>query len=455
MRLKFTEEDGLAEEDIVEALRVAKTDSRVHTLSFVEIDITPTISSTLVELFQHVARVGRDFEKLSLEFCTGYVDLVLITALATDSIGQLFLALDSPDDELIGRLSAMLRVSASLQSLSLLIPFTTPTASSLSEAIRDNKSLEKISISGSNFDKLDDDDNYYDTDDDDDDDGNDDGDKVNRVNNRTFSSGGGRRARTDSASVSLDMSEFAADFSPAEAASALADGLRENVTLLEVDFSCCYLPDEPLATLVSALVGHPTLQVLNISRNYARRETMDCVGTCIGNEYSKINSLDINEQFSDDSPYDGPLEITPISNALQNNISLESMKLSLDRIDDKQLMHLVDCLQGNETLQELDLQYNMISDEGLEYLTNKLDGIKSLSILLLGGNDIGDKGHHQLEALQEKEPNVCTIERPTPTKTQQQGQKARGKKGTGMLAGLKGLMGGRNDEGGTNKAKKV
>lgn len=261
--------------------------------------------------------------------------------------------------------------------------------------------------------------------------------------------------RADSASVSLDMSEFAADFSPAEAASVLADGLRENVTLLEVDLSCCYLPDEPLATLVSALVGHPTLQVLNLSRNYARREAMEAVGSCIGNEYSKIISLDINEQFSDDGPYDGPLEITPISNAVQNNVSSESMKLSLDRIDDKQLMHLVDCLQGNETLQELDLQYNMISDEGLEYMTNRLDGIKSLSILLLGGNDIGDKGHHQLEALQEKEPNVCTIERPAPIKTQQQGRKARGKKGTGMLAGLKGLMGGGNGGGDSSKAKKV
>jgi Leucine Rich repeat len=414
MKLKFNE--STTEEEIIEAITIARTDARIHTLAFDEIDITPDIAASLVGLFQHAARSGRDFDRLSLEFCTGYVDLVCLSALTTDSIGHLFLAFDSPNDELIGRLATILRVSTSIQSLSLLIPFTEPTASHLADAIRENKSLEKLSISGSNFDALDDD--------------NDDDNEETEV--KTTNSG--RRVRADSASVSLDTSDFAA-FSPTDAALALAEGLRDNVTLSTLDLSCCYLPDEPLSILVSALAGHPNLQVLNLARNYCRGQTMHALGEVVGNEYSKITSLDINEQSSDETPMETPLEIVPLANAIQNNISLESIKLSHNRLDDKQLVHLVDCLQGNETLQELDLQYNTISDQGLEYMTSKLDGIKSLSVLLLGGNEFSAKGQHQLEALHEKEPDVCTIERP-------QGRTKKGKKGGGMLAGLAGLMGG-------------
>lgn len=388
-----------------------KVESRIHTLAFDEVDISRDVAAALVDLFRCTSRYGRVFDHLSLEFCTGYVDLVVTSALIVDGVKHLFLALDAPNDDLFSRLTTTMRVNASLQSLSLLIPFTVPNAMALAEALRENETLEKLSISGSNFDKLDDDD--------DDDAGDDEETNV--------------RSRSDT----LDTDEFI-PFDPFETAVALAEGLKDNLGLRAFELSSCYLSDEPLATLVSALAGHPNLQVLDLSRNGAGRQTMTALGEVLGNEYSKLVSLDVREQSDN-----GPFDISPFAQAMQNNISLESVKLSHNQLNDQQVMNLVDCLYGNETIQELDLQYNDLTDKGLGYLTEKLDAIKSLNVLLLGGNDFGEEGQHKLELLQEKDQDICMVGTQELSKPRNIGN---GKKGNGMLSRFMGGRGAKNKE---------
>ena len=361
-----------------------KQENHTTSISFDEIRFTPSIVTALVDLFRTTSRFnGRVFDKLSIEFCDGFgIDLVVTTALVMDSVKNLFLAMDQADDDIIiCRLATTLRVNTSLLSLWLLVPLTETSAIALADAIRDNEVLEKISLSGSNFDKPDDDDDE-DTDDDD------------------FDRKG---TKSTSDLVSLDTAEFSL-FNPMDTAVALSEGLTENTTLKIVDISCCYLNDAELATIVSSLEGHPTLQSLDISRNSARSKTMNALANLIGNDSTPLARLDLREQTDGE-----PLDISSFSIAMHANRTIDTLKLSNNQLQDDQVIELIAHIKDNDTIQELDLQYNQITEVGLNYLTEHLNGMKSLAVLLLGGNAFGSDGQNILENLQDDDGSICTV----------------------------------------------
>jgi hypothetical protein len=406
-KLKF---DATADEaDILYWVEAAIEQTQFSSLGFDEVTITPEIAAGVVDLFRRTSRYGRVFDRLSVEFCDGFaIDLMITTPLILDGIKHLFIATDTPEEALVGRIATTLRLNTSLLSLWLLLPFTEASASALAGALRDNETLEKLSLSGSNFDKLDDED--------DDDD------------------------RTKSDIVSLDNTEFSL-FNPWDTSMALSEGLGDNVSLKIIDLSCCYLRDDVLAQIVSALAGHPSLHTLDISRNAGRELTMHALSKVVGHHNTKLINLDVRQQTED-----VPVDISELSQALRNNSTLESLKLSHNRLMDTHVIGLVECLEGNDSIQELDLQYNLITENGLNYLTEHLSGIKSLAVLLLGGNAFGPDGRNLLESLQDDDQSICTVNEKelAKKKKQQEQEKARspGSKPLGSrFLGFSGFMG--------------
>jgi hypothetical protein len=364
------------EETILSWIAKVKEDGHFVNIALEEVTITPSIAAAMISLFRTTARYGRIFERLTIEFCDGYgVDLIVTAALMMDGIKSLFLAMDQPRDEIISRLATTLRINTSLLSLWLLVPLTEISAMALADALRENEILEKLSLSGCNFDKPDDEDDDDDTE--------------------------GRHKSSDMASLDTADVTF---FSPMETAAALSEGLRENATLQTVDFSCCYLEDDALSVLVQSLVGHPSLCTLDISRNSGRQQTMRALADVVGMDSTPLQCLDVREQ-SDKMP----LEISPFSIAMQANQSIQTLRLSHNQLTDGHIIQLIDNLQGNKVIHELDLQYNQITEEGLNHLMERLDGMKSLEVLLLGGNAFGEEGQTMLAKLQDDDESVCTI----------------------------------------------
>jgi hypothetical protein len=409
-KLKF--DSSTEEPEIIRLVHAAIDQAQYTTLGFDEVTVTPNIAAAVVDLFRRTSRYGRVFDRLSVEFCDGFgVDLIVTSALLLDGIRHLFLATDTPDDGgLVGRISTTVRGNTSLLSLWLLVPITEASATALAGALRENDTLERLSLSGSNFDKLDDED------DDDEDD------------------------KTKSDMISLDMTELGL-FNPLDASVALAEGLGQNVSLKTLDLSCCYLRDDVLAQIVAALAGHPSLQTLDISRNAARGQTIHALAAVVGHDNGKLVSLDLRQQTDEE-----PLEIAELAEALRYNSTIESLKLSHNRLMDGHVMNLVECLEGNDSLQELDLQYNQITETGLNYMSEHLGGMKSLAVLLLGGNAFGKDGQNLLESLQEDDESICTVNEKELAKKRQGQDDSIKSRAVGRFAGFTGFMVGSSRE---------
>jgi hypothetical protein len=339
-------------EEICEILWDAKNNSHLNSISFDEVHLDTTIASAVIELLQSF---GRTWEKLNFEFCQGQVDVVLQAALVLNCVKHVFLASDAPQEEIMAKFGTLLRINKSLTSLWLLIPISVGVAESLGGSLRHNQHLEKLSLSGANWEP--------------------------------------------------------------NAAKALAtSGLQDNSVLRTMDLSCCFLPDDELSVILQALVGHPSLQGLDLSQNSAQRATPSCLAGMMLHDECKLQSIDLREQRLDgagdsnkEEEEEEGLDITAVARALEVNETLEILKLSNNRLGDNQVVALALGLQGNSCLQELDLQWNAITEKGLNILTEALPDISALEVLLLGGNAFGEDGYTMLESLPEDDQSIQTV----------------------------------------------
>lgn len=373
---KMRFDSTMDETEILVGLLEANKNPNITTLIFDEIDFDSNLASAVIDLFKTTSKYGRVWDKLNIEFCEGPVDLIVSSATLLDCIKHLFLASDEKQDDVISKFATTLRINTSIQSLWLLIPFTEITADLLGEALAVNDSLDKLSLSGSTWDP----------------------DALNEdIDASTMDP-----MMKNSVAESIDTLEtyFTADSS----ALALAKGLGQNTSIRTLDVSCCSLDDDAMSTILSSLIGHPCLQVLDISRNRCRNVSMAAIGEIIKSDYTQLKHLDIREQTSQE-----PLDISRLVWSLRNNDSLEVLKLSHNQLTDVQVVELVRALSGNDTLRQLDLQYNQLSDQGLNVLTKHLNELSALSVLLLGGNNIGSEGKTLLETLEEDDNSICTI----------------------------------------------
>jgi hypothetical protein len=364
--------------EIIEWLREAKNERSYTILTFDEVTLDAAIVADVLDLFRISSRSGRVWDRVNLEFCSGPIDLMVTSAMMMDCIKHLFLASDQTQDDLMERFSTTLRVNASLKSLWLLIPMTEKSAACLGNGLKHNRSIDKLSLSGCNWDP--------------EDDSGIDGDTKEKILDET------KKSQPQTSSIASSLSSFH------DAPTALAQGLRLNSGIRTFDISCCYLQDEEIAPIIQSLVGHPFLEVLDVSRNLCRRKTLRVMADLVNSDESRLRTLDLREQARRN-----PLDISALSQALRVNDTLESLKLSHNRLVDEQVLDLADALRGNSTLQELDLQYNQITERGIPELTKHIKGISALAILLLGGNTFGTEGFNLLEKLDDDDDSICTV----------------------------------------------
>lgn len=367
--------------EIIEWLREAKQDRQYTILTFDEVILNPAIISEILILLRVSSRHGRVWERVNLEFCEGAIDLVVSSLILMDCVKHLFFASDKIQDDLIERLSTTLRISTELKSLWLLVPMTQFSALHLGSAMKYNRSIDKLSVSGSNWEIGDDSDSEDDTTD---------GSKSYR--SKLFG-----KQNSGNSPVENQMS-------PIDAAMSLALGLKENEGMHTLDISCCDLTDEVMAPIITALVGHPCLEVLDVSRNMCGIKSIEALGRIVENSDCLLRTLNLREQ----SPGEH-LEISPLSFALRHNQTLESLRVGRNELVDSQVLELVDSFRGNATIKELDLEYNNITEHGIPDLTKYIKELPSLRTLLLGGNAIGEEGVNFLENLENDDDSICTI----------------------------------------------
>ncbi|KAL3941061.1 MAG: hypothetical protein SGBAC_004519 [Bacillariaceae sp.] len=367
--------------EIIEWLREAKQERQYTILTFDEVILNSAIIAEILDLLRISSRHGRIWERVNLEFCEGPVDLVVSSLVLMDCVRHLFLASDKIQDDLMERLSTTLRISTSLKSLWLLIPMTQASASHLGSAVKYNRSIDKLSLSGSNWENSDESDS--------DDDAND-GSKSKRLT--LFG-----KQNAEKTSVGNQMS-------PRDAAMSLALGLKHNDGIQSLDISCCDLSDEAMTPIIDALVGHPYLEILDVSKNMFRIQSVEALARAVEDDDCLLRSLDLREQSTDD-----PLEISPLSFAIRQNTTLETLRVSHNELVDSQVLELVDSFRGNSTIKELDLEYNNITEKGIPDLTKYIKELPSLTTLLLGGNAIGDEGFNFLENLEDDDDSICTV----------------------------------------------
>jgi hypothetical protein len=379
-KLRFNSK--MKKREIIEWLREAKTERQYTILTFDEVTFNSAIIAEVLDLLRISSRHGRIWEKVNLEFCDGPVDLIVTSAIYADCVRHLFLASDKIQDDLMERLSTTLRVTACLKSLWLLIPMSVTSATHLADGIKHNRSIDKLSLSGSNWDLDDGSDSDDDTKDDDGD------DAVAKQPKKQKNIG--------------DEKETPQSFTTAPIA--LAHGLKQNYGIKNLDISCCYLQDEAVAPIIAAMAEHPYLEVLDLSRNICRVQAMEALAQVVGAAECRLRTLDLREQTRRN-----PLDISPLSFALRHNDSLESLKLSHNQLIDSQVLELAEALRGNNIMQELDLQYNQITEKGVPDLTKYIKELPALTTLLLGGNAFGEEGFNLLESLPDDDDSICTV----------------------------------------------
>lgn len=368
-KLRF--DGSMNEPEVLEKILEARHNAQYTIMTFDEVFFTPKITAAVVDFLRTTSRYGRMWDRLNLEFCEGMVDLIVSSAMTLDSIKHLFLASDENQDDLMIRFSSALMINDSLQSVWLLIPFSETSAAALGEGLAYNTTLDKLSLSGSNWDNL-----------------------------------GDIEETGDGDDCDIDEKEdYDAPSSPSNAPLALAKGLGQNTDLRVLDLSCCYLQDDGMTTLIGSLVGQPNLQILDVSRNHCRDSSLRALGELVRHEDSRLVSLDLREQTKAN-----PLNLKTFSHSLFGNETLEILKLSHNRLPDVQVVDLVHHLRGNCTLQELDLQWNHITEKGLNVITEHLqEELSALAVLLLGGNSFGNEGFKKLEKLQDDDESICTV----------------------------------------------
>ena len=161
LRTKLKLNSKMSKREIIEWLREAQQQRAYTTLTFDEVTLDPEITAEVLDLFRISTRHGRLWERLNLEFCDGQLDLVVTGALMMDCVKHLFLASDKVQETIMKNLATTLRVTTGLRSLWMLLPMSEESASYLGEGLKYNHSIDKLSLSGCNWDPEDDDDDPF------------------------------------------------------------------------------------------------------------------------------------------------------------------------------------------------------------------------------------------------------------------------------------------------------
>lgn len=192
--------------------------------------------------------------------------------------------------------------------------------------------------------------------------------------------------------------------------------LRDNISLLKLEFDNNKIGDAGVAQLAKALMVNTTLQSLSITNNdisskgcdelaevlkcnrhltelnLVRNNISDNAGVQLG-EAIKINSTLVILNLSHNQISDNGMK--EIAKGISKNTTLLNLNLSDNQI--KNLTPLSVALRHNTVLQELDLSKNKVDDEALASLGDSLKSNTGLKTILLHGNPFRTKGIIELQ----------------------------------------------------------
>mmetsp|Transcript_18987 Transcript_18987/g.47032 ORF Transcript_18987/g.47032 Transcript_18987/m.47032 type:complete len:440 (+) Transcript_18987:66-1385(+) len=195
-------------------------------------------------------------------------------------------------------------------------------------------------------------------------------------------------------------------FENVEAVRNVAIGLKNCKTLKEISLCQCHLEDTEIATLVTELKDHPSLEDLDLSVNYCLAEGMKAVGGLLASS-TPLKHLDIScQDVWDDRDY-----FIHLCDGLEHeNCILEVLDSHSNFLADGQMEWLVKALEKNTTLQRLILFDNSISDQGMMCLSDSLPVLpRSLRTVDISNNSYSMQGVKSLEKGMARNTSIWTL----------------------------------------------
>ena len=173
----------------------------------------------------------------------------------------------------------------------------------------------------------------------------------------------------------------------------LAEVLKVNTTLTELDFSGISIRNQGATGLAEALKVNSTLTALNLYANGIGDQGPTSLAEAL-KENSTMKKL--NLRYNDT----GHQGASGLAEALKENSTLTELNLRANGIGDQGATGLAEALTVNSTLTALNLDDNGIGDKGATGLAEALTVNSTLTVLNLDDNGIGDEGATSLaEAL--------------------------------------------------------
>ena len=170
---------------------------------------------------------------------------------------------------------------------------------------------------------------------------------------------------------------------------ALAEALNSNTILEELDLSENEIESIGTEALAQAIGSNTTLKKLVLSNNF-----VGDVGTKALAE--ALNSNTILEELDLLGNEIGNIGTEALAQAIGSNITLKKLDLSYNDVGDVGARALAEVLKCNTILEELDLSSNEISNGGSEALAQAIRSNTALKKLVLQSNGIGDAGAEAL-----------------------------------------------------------
>jgi Ran GTPase-activating protein (RanGAP) involved in mRNA processing and transport len=161
----------------------------------------------------------------------------------------------------------------------------------------------------------------------------------------------------------------------AAAVRSIADGVRHNTTLHQLDLRFCGLDDQGISVLANALaVRNDSTLDLNLEYNEI---TSVGVRTLVDDSVEAVETITKLCLSSNPIRSEGA---TILADALGRNAvpSLKRLHLASCLIEDNGFVALVSALEQNTSLQSLDLKYNHFGERGYMALAKSLPNIKGL-----------------------------------------------------------------------------
>jgi hypothetical protein len=323
----------------------------LHTLHLDALDLDVRATTAVIQVLRHHSA---SLKNLSLQECTGHVDMVLTVAMTT---------------------------TISLQTCSIAIGGMTPTASSrclhaLGVGLQLTCTLETLILtSGSS--------NEFFT--------------VNVDAMRSLEQGLENNA---------SLTKFylkGCRFAEPSVILALAQGLRGHGNFKEVKLQQCFranghsLDDEGLSLLISALEHNTQLTHLNVSGNTCLDRGISALGTLM--DRTSLQTLDISCQTVDRERES--MNLANLVGALGRTNTLQRLDLRCNHLDDHHMAFLAAALMHNTSIRFVGLASNHITNTGISILASRIPMMKSLTHLVLTNNALFDDGLELAQAMED------------------------------------------------------